>query len=98
MYTSDIDIPSGLNETEPININIYPNPANNIITLEIPVEKFIEHELSFQLTDIQGRLMKSASISESMQQIDISDIADGMYLLKVFYGADLLMVVKQMKN
>lgn len=55
------------------NIDIFPNPANDIISLNMECDKFV-------IYDIFGHLVKSQTYI-AHQNIDISELSDGFYLL-----------------
>lgn len=53
-------------------VNIYPNPANSVINLEV------SDNLSWEIYDIQGKLLKRGDA----KTIDIADIKNGLYILQ----------------
>lgn len=61
------------------NISVYPNPANDKITVRIPVEI---SESNIVITDIEGKEMIQKKIKGSTVTIDVSDIPLGVYFLK----------------
>ncbi len=68
------------------NISVYPNPANDILNVEFSLES--RAEFSFQLSDVTGRIVKmiperSFLKGEGKIQISSSDLANGLYNLKV---------------
>jgi hypothetical protein len=71
-------ISSGIFETNnpsPV-ISIYPNPAIGILT----VETF--RNVSIEIYNIQGQTIKRLTVKDKKTDIDISDIARGIYLVK----------------
>ncbi len=58
---------------------LYPNPSENILYLKTscPVQLI-------EIYDMQGKLAKS--IADAVEQIEISDLNQGLYLLRIFYG------------
>ncbi|HNW89671.1 MAG TPA: T9SS type A sorting domain-containing protein [Bacteroidales bacterium] len=58
-------------------ISIYPNPANNYITLEFAQKCIIE------ISNIQGQLIKILSVIGNQSNIDISTFPSGLYIMKV---------------
>ena len=61
-------------------INIYPNPVHGILNVEDSGNKI----LSVDLMDINGRVLKIKKIkSEGSYKFDTSQLAEGVYLLKV---------------
>lgn len=57
-------------------IKLYPNPASTLITIESS-ENTIVH-----LKDYYGRLLKTRTLAEGINEISIDDLANGMYILE----------------
>jgi hypothetical protein len=69
---------TGITTNEPTDkIKLYPNPANNEITIECEQLSMIE------IFNIQGYLLKTIKINSYMMNIDISGFANGMYFVKL---------------
>jgi hypothetical protein len=69
---------TGLNVNELSDrINIYPNPAANILTLEATQKSAIE------ILNIQGQLVKTLSAIDSKTRVDVSTFPDGVYIVEV---------------
>lgn len=66
----------GLNEHNLSNFNIYPNPALNQLTIE--TELAISN---VSIVDITGRTV--TTINHSTKLIDVSDLTNGVYFLKI---------------
>lgn len=67
--------------TNSYEINIFPNPAHDILT-------FSNKNLSFDAAEINiynqvGSLVKSETIKQYNQQINIGDLSNGIYLVKI---------------
>ena len=67
------------------SLEVFPNPAEQFITVKIPVDK--SSHLQLQLTDVSGKIVKdifndeiSAGIFE--MKVDISSLAIGTYMIK----------------
>ena len=72
----------GIKETElNISLLIFPNPTADNLTLQ--VEDYNNERLSFQLLDIQGKLLGSDAITTSNTQINLSDLSAGTYLINI---------------
>ncbi|MCX6257549.1 MAG: T9SS type A sorting domain-containing protein [Bacteroidia bacterium] len=76
----------GMNDlTKNTGISIFPNPAGNLITVKFsgdPAEKDIQI-----LDAVTGRLLKEyPGINQDEQTLDISNLATGVYILKVYCG------------
>jgi len=78
---------------EDIKAKIYPNPANNTVTVEIDnLEK--EKTVQFSLYDISGRLLIHNSFVEIKKTIILDNISNGLY----FYSIEINdFIVKQDK-
>lgn len=74
---------NGVDEAGDINLtmNVYPNPANTIINLEIGKSNF--ENLSYQLFDVTGKLLISEKINEARTPIPMESFSSGTYLLKI---------------
>ncbi len=69
-------------------IKIYPNPAQNYITLQLDGNVL----LGYTIIDLQGRTVLSGK-SSTNSQIDITSIASGTYLIKTSTGTTELLIV-----
>ncbi len=67
------------NSTSIANISVYPNPARDIINVEL--EENIEFG-NITIMNASGMVLKSISINDSNMMIDISELPTGTYLLK----------------
>ncbi len=77
------------------SINIYPNPATTSIYLEYD---FSSENPEYFIYDLQGKLIESGKLNINFSsQINISNIDDGVYVLKVLDGnkTDRVKFVKQ---
>jgi hypothetical protein len=69
------------NEIDKININFYPNPANDLITLNIEVLENFHSEL--RIYNAMGILVKYEKIKLSQNKIDVADLSNGIYLIVI---------------
>jgi hypothetical protein len=60
-------------------IDVYPNPANN--TLFVELTKQPETSILYSLYDIQGKVLINGDFSEQKYGIDISHISKGIYFI-----------------
>ncbi len=84
----------GTNEYLASNISTYPNPAKNVINISNGLNAVIE---SVELTDLNGRVVKTQAINATEGQVSISDLSAGVYMMKVSTdkGVATKKVVKQ---
>lgn len=57
--------------------NVYPNPASNMLTVDVPNGDAIE----VALTDMQGKVIATTSLTNHTAYFDVSDLPNGLYLL-----------------
>lgn len=79
----EILVVTGLEEANNINLicSAYPNPAREFLTLK--VEHYDKGNLSYQLFDINGKLLESKKITGNESAITMAQFAAGTYFLKV---------------
>jgi len=65
-----------------INFSIYPNPATEKLTIDAGVIV----KANITITDLSGRAVINTKMNQSLQQIDVSTLADGVYMVKIEYG------------
>ncbi|MFA4852967.1 MAG: LamG-like jellyroll fold domain-containing protein [Bacteroidales bacterium] len=63
-----------------IGVSVYPNPANDNITIENPD---IIKDAMISIYNIQGQLLLQQTLRQTKTKIDISKIAKGLYILKI---------------
>jgi hypothetical protein len=68
-----------LNDFNKNNIHIYPNPTSNHVTVEVTADLLGQH---FNLTDQFGRVILSGRYKSLKEEINLEQIASGMYFLK----------------
>ena len=69
-----------------LSINLYPNPAKMYTTLTLTN---ITDNTLVTITDVNGKLMKSIRPIDAYTKIDVSDWAQGVYLVTVSDGTSL---------
>ena len=70
---------TGINELRTNNIELYPNPADDIINLKI---SDLKSDLNFVIYDALGRIVNSGIINAETTSLDISNLATGFYIIK----------------
>jgi len=69
-------------EQEPLNeLLIFPNPTSK--TVSIAIENCSLKKVNYTICDINGRLMLQGKLNINGNEIDISSLADGVYIMKV---------------
>lgn len=67
----------GINDIQLKNNTIYPNPSTNTLTIESLQSAIIK------ITNIQGRLIKTYTITDNKTSIDVSAFPSGVYVVEV---------------
>ena len=75
------------------SIQIYPNPANDKIFIELPDFK----NTSIAINRIDGQLMQKISLQAEKTKIDISNLSKGIYFIQVTNGRETVVrkLIKQ---
>jgi len=83
---SDIDaITSIAEDLKSTNVKVYPNPATHHLNVSLQ-NKGLSANAQWEIVSINGQLMKRGLWNRGYQQIqlDINDLAEGIYLLRVY--------------
>jgi len=78
------------------NLNIYPNPVDNYLFIELENTNFKNAQL--QLCDIVGKQIQGYAISKSLEKIDLRNIPKGMYMYSVIQDDIVTKVGKIIKE
>jgi hypothetical protein len=74
-------------------INIYPNPANSSLFIELHLDEGATATLEFH--SITGSLITSISIENTKSEIDISSLLPGLYFYTIYINQELISTGKQ---
>ena len=90
----------GINDTEAISLNlvVYPNPTPDFLELKIEDKNFDFKTGSYQITDINGRVIISEKISDFHTQISMIKFMQGIYLLEISVERNTVKTFKIIKN
>lgn len=72
-----------------LEVSLYPNPANDVLNIEMTNEV-----QSIEIYNIQGQKVKAAN----QKQINIADLANGMYMIKIQDAENAIATKKFMKQ
>ncbi|MBK9591616.1 MAG: T9SS type A sorting domain-containing protein [Crocinitomicaceae bacterium] len=82
-------------ELKQLDIIIYPNPASEIVTIDLRQAGFnSEQNPIVQIFDLTGRLIKTSEMTNSLLQLNTADWSEGTYLIRVSVNDQ--MVVKKL--
>ncbi len=79
-----------------LSIKAYPNPTTDFLTLSI--EEFDMSNLSYQLYDIQGRLLQRKKLTKTKTQINMSNYVSSYYFVKIIQSDKEVKTFKIIKN
>jgi len=78
-FTTDCSV-SNLNANEENGyIDIYPNPSDNILNIEIENPD----NATLEIYNVNGKLIFSKALNSKFEKIDISGLSRGLYMVKV---------------
>jgi len=82
----EISVVTGIEVAKSINLSVtaYPNPTTDYLTLE--VKDFELSTLTFQLFNMQGKLLQTQKIKGNQTNIVISNLVPATYFVKVMQG------------
>lgn len=80
-----------LNEKE-IAFSIYPNPTSDFISIEISSFEKSKYSTEFhaEIFDFMGNKIKSFAIIESISKVNVSELKNGIYFIKIRTEKELL--------
>ena len=61
--------------------NLYPNPASDIVTLNI-VNRNNDY-LTLNIYNVTGTLVKSEMLKQNQRQINVRDLSNGIYMVSI---------------
>jgi hypothetical protein len=73
-------------------LKAFPNPATDLLQLELQNS---QPSALVQLYDLSGREVKRVQLTEMQTTLDISDLAAGMYSLRMQGAAGSLKIIKK---
>ena len=79
------DIASGITENTSSPITVYPNPTSGNINFEIDNTLITDNSI-LQIMDLQGKIIYESVVQTGTNSINMGNIADGMYVIKIETG------------
>ena len=78
------DDETGLDSPESLTLNVYPNPANERLTIESD-----ESISDIRMINMLGQVVYSATVSDNRHQINVSGMQQGVYFIQVGTSAGI---------
>jgi len=90
----------GIDDIENIFLNIlaYPNPTSDYLELKISMSDFDYSNVLYQITDINGRMVKTEKITDFQTLISMENLPQGIYILEVKTSKNKSKTFKIVKN
>jgi hypothetical protein len=83
--SNSITISKDINKPLPTSLNMYPNPTENIITIENrELIKFVTIE------DLSGHRLQKVELASNKGKINISNLDSGTYIIKILTERELI--------
>ena len=94
----EISVITGLEEAKGISLSLsaYPNPTTDFLNLK--VENYDNTNLSYQLFDMNGKLLESKKITGNQTSIVMSNLVPATYFVKVTESNKEVKTFKIIKN
>jgi len=97
----EISIVTGLEEAKDIMLSVsaYPNPTTNFLELKVDASTTLSiQSMSYQLYDINGKLLQIKKLIGTETQIDMSCYVPATYFVRVITGSKSIKEFKIIKN
>lgn len=88
--------PLGVSEFNTETIGLYPNPASDLVTIELSGAELSDFSIS--IADISGRVVDASNYTILNNTIDVSKLASGIYTVSVLDGTRILGTTKLVKE
>jgi Secretion system C-terminal sorting domain len=79
-------------------INLYPNPAGNLVNIELSSKINIADEIPYSITDLMGKQLQRGIITKGVTTLNISSLEAGGYFLNIYQSGKLLETKKLIKQ
>jgi hypothetical protein len=79
---NDIQIATGTTEYTIDNIQLYPNPTNGELNIQIS-NQLISDKLQINIYDISGKIIHSTTVSNNKINLDVNHLENGVYFLQI---------------
>lgn len=78
------DRTTGLKSIEKAEFMLYPNPAKDVLI----IKSYSSEEVAYEIFNLNGTLLLSGNTKNATSSVDISELNNGLYLVKVGSGPD----------
>ena len=93
----EISVLTGINELGiTLGVSVYPNPTTTFLRLQIESEKV--ENLSYQLVDLQGKIISSKKVSANTANITMENLPKAAYFLRINNNLQTVKIFKIIKR
>jgi hypothetical protein len=82
----NIQVPLATEDTTFSNLKIYPNPTTGFVNIDLGNQN-LESNSIVKLFDIQGRMILTKEMKTAIDNVNISNLSDGVYLITIENGS-----------
>ena len=75
-----LSVTLGIPENKLLSFEMYPNPASDVLTIQLPTGT---EKAEVSVFDYTGRLVSSKTISSNNSTLDVQNISKGIYIIRV---------------
>lgn len=77
--SEDVSWTSVYNHTNAHKINVFPNPANNVLNFDM---NGVDAR-SIQIYDMTGKLVNTIDVRNSLETVNVNNLSEGLYIYKI---------------
>ena len=85
------EVTVGIDEKEQLTASAYPNPANDVLNIDLSK---IPSNGRIEIYNLLGKEVKSQPINGITNQVDVSNLSDGLYFYNIRVDGDLRLTKK----
>ncbi len=86
-------VPVGMDQGSVLQVQIFPNPANDLITLQTNQSG----RYTYNITSVNGQMIRNGAFTSASHQIDLSNLEEGIYFITI-RSRDLFITKKIIKR
>jgi hypothetical protein len=80
LYDTTVGVDEKVSNTS--DVEIYPNPTNSILNIELP-KKFSFSNATLEILNIDGKTLLHKKLTSVFLQIDVAELNNGLYFVKI---------------
>ncbi|MCO6500607.1 MAG: M4 family metallopeptidase [Vicingus serpentipes] len=78
-----VDCPTGIGELSAQGINIYPNPVNDVLTIEGLYNNSAVKDKGYRITNLLGEVVLTGVINSNKQTVNTTPLTKGVYFIQL---------------